>query len=307
MRCRRCSASLPQGAAFCPECGLAVEQTPPASVWSPPQQPVSPSEWDTITSPPTASLWEAAPASPTEPPTYPPVPPTYQAAPTTYRAAPTTDQTRPAPHRTRLVIGVAALVLVAGAATTVLLLQPDSLLSTTTTTTSATSDQPSSEPSARSSQPTRPTTSARVTQGRVPTPGISAEDEAVATLYTRSSADAETVSFDGRWVAQLASKYVGIQDPYQTTASGSHTFGAADILAESDALAARVTGARVVLLNSMTYGKRFAHDGKPLWVTMALNPAFTSQESVIAWCAGQFPELTGKQLTNQCMPNRLNP
>ena len=86
-----------------------------------------------------------------------------------------------------------------------------------------------------------------------------------------------------------------------------HQHVAVDILAESNDLASRVTGVRVVLLDSTTYGKRFNHNGAPLWVTMALSGSFQSSDDVEAWCASQFPELGGSDLTNQCMANGLNP
>ncbi len=107
------------------------------------------------------------------------------------------------------------------------------------------------------------------------------------------------------WVAQLASKYVGITDPLQTTATGSHTFGAADILAEHLALAGRAKDATVILADSRTYGAKSNMEGQAYWRTMALSPAFTDALVVTDWCTRTFPELSGDALHNQCMPVQL--
>lgn len=210
----------------------------------------------------------------------------------------------PRPRRTGLVIGIVAAVLVlaiAGGVAAVLLLRPRT--TTATPPVAPTTEVPLPEATTARAEPAQPTPEWSPT----PSPTPDADEVAAATLRERSGRDAASVAFEGQWVAQLASKYVGVRDPYQTAANGTHTFYAADILAESDALASRVSGARVVLLDSTTYGKHFSHDGEPLWVTMALSPGFASKDDVLAWCAGQFPELSGKALTNQCMPNRLNP
>jgi hypothetical protein len=117
----------------------------------------------------------------------------------------------------------------------------------------------------------------------------------------------QLVTLDGRYTAQLASKSVGIVDPYQTTASGSHTFQAADILAEHQELRDATTdGATVVLLLSTDFGKRQLYRGRPLWVTFALGD-FPTGAAVTRWCAARFSDLTGKELLNQCAVRKLEP
>jgi len=120
---------------------------------------------------------------------------------------------------------------------------------------------------------------------------------------SRSQLDAAVASH--AWVAQLASKYVGITDPLQTTASGSHTFGAADIMAEHLALVARGSDATVILADSRTYGSGSTMEGRPYWRTMALSPSFSEALVVTVWCARTFPELSGDALNNQCLPVQL--
>ena len=140
--------------------------------------------------------------------------------------------------------------------------------------------------------------------GRAPDADQAALNE-LTSLRTQSLA---VVPLDGRWVAQLSSKSVGITDPLQTAANGTHTFYAADILAELQDLHAAVGGsAALYLLWATDFGKRStAPDGSPYWTTLA-DGGFSSQDDVTAWCAATFPGLTADQLANQCAPRQLNP
>ncbi|MET7806641.1 hypothetical protein [Micromonospora chersina] len=133
------------------------------------------------------------------------------------------------------------------------------------------------------------------------------EEQALSQLQEMNRQDLPVVALDGRYAAQLASKTVGIVDPHQTAANGSHTFYASDILAEHTGLREKFNAEiRVVLLLSTDYGRQQLYEGQPLWVTFALLPN-SSKESVAAWCAEQFPDFSGSALENQCVPRRLNP
>jgi hypothetical protein len=141
------------------------------------------------------------------------------------------------------------------------------------------------------------------------TPTATATDDeaaALAELNRIRSEDLPTVSFAGQYVAQLASKIVGIVDPDQTAPAGSHTFYAADILAEHRKLRDGTAGTTVVLLLSTDFGKRQLYQGEPLWITFALGD-FPNREAVTQWCAARFPELSGKELLNQCAVRKLEP
>lgn len=142
-----------------------------------------------------------------------------------------------------------------------------------------------------------------LSEGVAATPA--SEEEALALLAQESAAGRARIERDGQWVAQLASKYVGIVDPLQVTASGEHRFGARDIYAEHAALHSLVTGAEVLLLDSRTFGTQRSYEGKPYWVTVAAAPGFTSADKIVAWCAEQFPQLTGTALNNQCLPTQF--
>jgi hypothetical protein len=61
-----------------------------------------------------------------------------------------------------------------------------------------------------------------------------------------------------------------------------------------------------VLLRSTDYGKRQVYNGQPLWVTFALAD-FTGKQDVLDWCASRFPDMSGKELANQCAVRKLEP
>jgi hypothetical protein len=144
-----------------------------------------------------------------------------------------------------------------------------------------------------------------------PIPAPPPPDPAVAALSELASiraSDAPRLTLSGQWVAQLASKLPGIVDPLQTTAGGSHTFTATDILNEhTQARDNADFGNDVRLLQSTDYGRGHLYKGHPLWVTVAIVPSFASEQDVTAWCAQQFPNLSGKLLDNACTARKLNP
>ncbi|WP_104523238.1 hypothetical protein [Blastococcus atacamensis] len=108
-------------------------------------------------------------------------------------------------------------------------------------------------------------------------------------------------------MAQVASKSVGITDPLQTAQNGTHTFYAADILAESNAAFSVADGAPVLVLTSTDFGKRsFAADGEPYWVTL-VDAGFSGSEDVELWCARAYPSLDAEELANTCAARTLAP
>jgi hypothetical protein len=141
-----------------------------------------------------------------------------------------------------------------------------------------------------------------------PEPEPEPDPEAVALerLEELAHAGLTEVVLDGRYVAQLASKNPGINDPLQTTADGSHTFHAVDILAEHEQLRDDPANgdARVLLLRSDMYGKRQLVNGAPLYVTLALGD-FSGAADVRRWCATRFPDLSAATRENQCVVRRL--
>ncbi|WP_433795159.1 hypothetical protein [Actinoplanes sp. CA-252034] len=134
------------------------------------------------------------------------------------------------------------------------------------------------------------------------------QEEALAQLEAIRQEDLGTVSFDGQFVAQIASKYPGVNDPYQSAADGTHTFQVSDILAEHQRLRAEHGDAEhpVILLRSTDYGKRQLVGGQPLWVTFVVG-GFPDKESVLTWCSSHFGNLSATELKNHCDSRNLRP
>ena len=140
-------------------------------------------------------------------------------------------------------------------------------------------------------------------------PTVDPETAALDELTAMRSASVSRLPYDSRWVAQVASKSVGITDPLQTTQTGSHTFMAADILAES--LQARQTVANpaqnVYVVWGTDFGKRSqAPNGLPYWITL-VDAGFASKDNVTQWCHTAFAALTPQQLADTCAPRQLTP
>ncbi len=147
----------------------------------------------------------------------------------------------------------------------------------------ATADAPSSSPVQTTAAPT-----------------ASPEEEALLQLAAARSDSLADLVFDERWIAQVASKYVGITDPLQTAANGTHTFYAVDILAEVRAAEAAAGSAPVLVLQSTDFGRiSYAPNGEPYWITL-VDGGFAGADAIVAWCANAFPQLNAEQLANAC-------
>jgi hypothetical protein len=157
---------------------------------------------------------------------------------------------------------------------------------------------------------TVPSASVSAPAGTQPAPGggTMTEQQALAYLGDLRSASVQRVTLDGRWVAQVASKNVGLTDPLQTAQNGSHTFYAVDILAESLSMDGTVSDvSKVNVLWGTDFGKRSqAADGSPYWVTL-VDAGYASHDNVLEWCSVTFPTLTPQQLANTCAPRQLTP
>lgn len=164
------------------------------------------------------------------------------------------------------------------------------------------------EPGDRTSDSGTASTSSAPTTSTAPTRAAMTEEQALSTLQELRNSSLAGLVLDSRWVAQAASKSVGITDPLQVAANGTHTFFAVDILAESRAVVASVADpSSVLVLQSSDFGKRSsAADGQRYWVTL-VDAGFTSSEQVKAWCASTYPTLTPEQLANACAPRTLAP
>lgn len=155
-------------------------------------------------------------------------------------------------------------------------------------------------------EPIVPTTGAVTTRAAEPTTSpTDPQVAALAELERLRLQDAQAAQPDGSWVAQLSSKAEGIVDPRLTAANGTHTFLAADILAEHRQLrSAGLPGVQVILVLSTDIGKRQLYEGRPLWLTFGLG-AFGDARAVTVWCAQRYPGLGGADLDNRCVARRF--
>jgi hypothetical protein len=166
------------------------------------------------------------------------------------------------------------------------------------------------QPAQPSSESRLPTSEPTLADDSTPEPTfVDAEIAALQELEALRENDLMVTPLAGQWVAQVASKAPGIFDPFQTTADGSHVFQAVDILAEHEALRARFDqwDTSVILLLSTDYGTRKTHNGEPMWVTFVTSEYFTDEATVDTWCRESFPAVSGRELTNSCLPRTLDP
>lgn len=171
--------------------------------------------------------------------------------------------------------------------------------------TAPTQAQPPSATSPAAASPSPQASSAgTVTQStdRPPNPSAEQVQQSLAALQAARDSSRQQVTLDGRWAAQLASKYDGVVDPLQRTAAGSHTFGYPDILTEFEQLRAAY-GNAVIMLNATDFGRQ-VESPKPYWISL-YDGGFTTSAQAQAWCEQQFPGTTGKALANTCLPRSL--
>lgn len=161
--------------------------------------------------------------------------------------------------------------------------------------------QGQAEPTLAAPTPPSPQPTAQVDQR---TPEQQALDE-LGALRAQSLAG---LDLDGRWVAQVASKSVGITDPMQTAENGTHTFYAVDILAESQAAREVVADpSQLLVLQSIDFGKiSTTSAGLPYWVTL-VDAGFGSSDDVQAWCSRTYSDLSPAELANACAARTLTP
>ena len=153
------------------------------------------------------------------------------------------------------------------------------------------------------------TTSSSPSSGPAPThpKPTKAEREraALAELKRQAANDLAMTNFSDQWVAQLSSKYVGVTDKLQHTASGSHKFQAVDMLAEYRGLRKRFsTSYEVRLLRGQDFYPYKTHKGKTFWYIFILGD-FGSRAEVKRFCAASYPKFSGEALLDHCLSRQL--
>lgn len=314
--CGRCGA--PVTGAFCGGCGAPIA----------PEDRQAPIDVDeTLIRPfqvPAASEWPPRPSF-VPPPTNPGYGAAYQ--PSSWQAGPGgmgPDPIRPQPpfqvpppsapppgRAGWIVLALASAVVVAGLAGTAVWAVSTGFLERVVAgvlpavgTASATQPARSQAPSPQAPSPARTATPAST--GPTSAPATIPPVDAVADLSAQRQQDLTRLRLNGSWGVQLASKYDGVVDDSLVAQNGSHTFYAADILAEHRALRSdpRVAGP-VYLVLATDFGKQRAWT-HTIWVTIAA-PGWTSQGDADAWCRARHPGLSDKERNNVCMPRQLIP
>lgn len=264
--------SSPEG--FRPESFVPQPRQP--EMYPYPQQPQGPPQWDSM-----PEQWGSLDG---QPPPSGPVPPRGNRG---------------------LVIAIIAIVVVvlvaAGGVGWVLWQRSKTTAGHATAASSATAQASSAASSAAGSAATGQATATKA-------PDTATQAGALDQLGALRSDSLKRVPLDGRWVAQVASKWVGVSDPLQTAANGSHAFQATDILAESQAARTKVDDpSKVYVLWGTDFGKRSTGpNGAPIWVTL-VDAGYASQDNVTQWCQVKFPNLTAQQLADTCAPRQLTP
>ncbi|MFN8030277.1 MAG: hypothetical protein U0Q10_08040 [Dermatophilaceae bacterium] len=177
-------------------------------------------------------------------------------------------------------------------------------------TAASTTTAPASAITSDSSPPTSQTTSEE------PTPTESATSEtrspgaiALAELKSLRRDGLAGLRLDGRWVIQLASKFNGVSDKSLVAANGSHVFYYPDIVAEYHDLEQRMAGYGypTMMLLASDFGSRQRPENRTIWVTLTDPGGISNVESGQYFCAQIYPELSGRDRENVCIPRRFIP
>ncbi|MGL5406863.1 MAG: hypothetical protein ACRDAX_08835 [Propionibacteriaceae bacterium] len=170
--------------------------------------------------------------------------------------------------------------------------------------------KPSTKSSASKTPSATPEKTASLSPKSTPTPSATPtpdlEQKAVETLKLFREADLPSLSLSGQPAAMLGGKWVGVTDPALFTRSGSHTFGAVDILYEHSRIRAEQSSSsvKILLVYGSDFGDRLDHDGKPIYVTLATS-SWSSREEVLSWCKSKFPGIPDAERNNLCTPTVL--
>lgn len=131
------------------------------------------------------------------------------------------------------------------------------------------------------------------------------EREARAELERLAATDLAETNISGQWVAQVSSKYYGVDDDHQKTGSGSHIFEGVDILAEHRALRKKYSRQHEVrLLRGEDFYPYTTYKGKTFWYTIVMDD-FGSEQDVERFCGASYSHLSGKARENPCLPREL--
>lgn len=151
-----------------------------------------------------------------------------------------------------------------------------------------------------------PSASQSRTPSASPTPMSRAQ--ALTALQAAREGSLQSLTFNGRYTLTVSSKYEGVSDAYQVAANGTHTFYLPDIYA--DYLQAKKAMGRhsiptFLLLATDIGGTHVRTDGKQVWMVIALAPNIGNLEQAKAACQRLFPQYSGEELKDHCLPRTL--
>ena len=171
-----------------------------------------------------------------------------------------------------------------------------------------------SSPSSVTSSQTTPTEDEIASHEPKPTESETSETRspgaiALAELKSLRRDGLAGLRLDGRWVIQLASKFNGVSDKSLVAANGSHVFYYPDIVAEYRDLEQRMAGYGypTMMLLASDFGSRQRPENRTIWVTLTDPGGISNFESGQYFCAQIYPELSGRDRENVCMPRRFIP
>ncbi len=169
------------------------------------------------------------------------------------------------------------------------------------------SASPSPSAAAGSGDASSPTADA--TPAEQETAGVSDEDALLA-LHDGAARAEGTLPPDGSFIAQLSSKYPGVEDKSQTSADGDHVFSANDIVAEYQKLANQFGSDKVVVVRATHFGKQVDYpnlDDPNNMFVIFYNGGFKTREDAENWCSAEFPGKSGEDLNAVCYVREFVP
>lgn len=145
--------------------------------------------------------------------------------------------------------------------------------------------------------------------------GCTTED-ALHELEARREESLDYLTLDGRWVLQIDSKYAGVVDQFETASDGSHIFSLYDIcVAQGEKAETWKYAAGFYHLRATDFGDSSkARQPEETWVLLmdpgadSLAPhgeGVVTDEDIQGACASFFPDLSGEELANACVPRKL--
>jgi hypothetical protein len=163
---------------------------------------------------------------------------------------------------------------------------------------------PTSSSSSSSSNPGPRQTTTSTEPTSTTSTSDSTDQDARDQLDSTHQRDVSRFTATGQWSVQLGSMWIGLSGPQVQTLSGTHTWLAVDVLGYLREMKSRF-GDDALLLQATDLGRQVAYPnkpaGEPLWV-MLYSGNLSSRAAAEQWCVTAFPNLSGNDLHQVCLP-----